>query len=84
MTCRLYDGGGGVVDFGDAGEDALALVERGDGGDDGAADELLDALVVAEEEEAVVEDGRAEGGAVEVAAVLGLARGWRRRSSCGR
>ena len=45
---------GGVVDLGHAGEDALALIEGGDGGDDGAADEGLDALVVAEEEELVM------------------------------
>ena len=68
-------GGGGVVDFGDAGEDALALGEGGDGGDAGDADELADSLVVAEEEEAVAEDGEAEGSAIEVAAVLGLAAG---------
>ena len=67
-------GGGGVVDLADAGEDALALGEGGDGGDDGAADfELLDALVVGEEEELSMDDGTAEGGAVEIAAVLGLA-----------
>ena len=47
-------GGGGVVDLGDTGEDAVALVEGGDGGDDGAAYEGLDALVVAEEEQLVV------------------------------
>ena len=33
------------------GEDALALGKGGDGGEDGAADELLDALVVGEVEE---------------------------------
>jgi hypothetical protein len=72
----VYDlGGGGVVDVRDAGEDALALVEGRDGGDAGDADVLLDALVVAEEEEAVVDDGCAERCAVEVAAVLGLAGG---------
>ena len=71
-----YCGGGGVVDFGDAGEDSLALVKSRDGGDQGAADVGLDALVVAEEEDLVVDDGQADGATVEVAAVLGFTGGW--------
>ena len=65
--------GGRVVDVRDAGKDALALIDRGDRRDDGTADEGLDALVVAEEEEVIVQDRRTERGAVEVATVLGLA-----------
>ena len=53
----------------------MPLGERGDGGDARDADQLLDALIVSEEEEAVVDDGRAEGGSEEVAAVLGFAGG---------
>ena len=72
-------GGGGVVDSGYVGEDALALREGGDGGDAGDADALPDALIVCERKEVGLrqpgEDGTAEGGTVEIAAVLGFAGG---------
>ena len=72
----------GIVDFGDAGEDALALIERGDGGDAGDADQLADALIIAEEEEAIMQDGAAEGRAIEIAPVFRLGAGGREIIAC--
>ncbi len=77
-------GGRGIVDLADAGKDALTLRQCGDGRDKRTPDERLDALVVAEEEQPVAQDGRAERGSVEVAAVLGAGRGCGRREEVAR
>ncbi len=67
--------GGRVVNSGGT-EVAGALGDGWNRRDSCGADELLDALVVAEEEEAVFEEGEPDRPAVDVATVFGLATGW--------
>ena len=63
---------GGIVNMRNTAEDAIAFIDRRDRRGQGAADELLDPLVVAKKEEAIVKDRRTERSAVEIAAILRL------------